>query len=381
MILEKIIQTEFALNEDIRYLNHAAVSPWPNRTRQAVVDFAEENATQGSKNYLKWVKHETELRAMLARLINAPSEQDIALLKNTSEALSVVAHGLSWQAGDNVVISDQEFPSNAIVWESLARYGVVVKKVSLQSADTPEQALINACDEHTRLLAISSVQYASGLRMALNTLGQHCRSNDILFCVDAIQSIGAVQFDVQACQADFVMADGHKWMLGPEGLAVFYCRSELRDQLQLHQYGWHMVEHAHDFSRTDWQPANTAVRFECGSPNMLGSHALRASMSLLLEVGMDKIEQAVVTRVERIFDLLASSTNLQTITSNQAGRYAGIVTFKHKNISSNELYHFLMSQGVMCADRGGGVRYSPHFYTPLNKIESSVILADNAIGA
>ena len=213
--------------------------------------------------------------------------------------------------------------------------------------------------------------------MELNTLGQHCRSNDILFCVDAIQSIGAVQFDVQACQADFVMADGHKWMLGPEGLAVFYCRAEWRDQLQLHQYGWHMVEHAHDFSRTDWQPAQTAARFECGSPNMLGCHALRASVSLLLEVGIDEIERAILKRVKKIFDLLDNSINLQAITSNQTGQYAGIVTFSHKKAHSTELYSHLMGKGVMCADRGGGVRYSPHFYTPLNKIESAIQLADN----
>lgn len=367
---------EFGLVQEISYLNHAAVSPWPQRTKRAVQAFAEENATLGSKNYLQWVEHESELRAMLAALINAPAKEDIALLKNTSEALSVVAHGLRWQAGDNVVISDQEFPSNRIVWESLSRYGVEVKKVDLHSAGTPEQALIAACDTNTRLLAISSVQYASGLRMDLDSLGKHCRSNRILFCVDAIQSIGAVQFDVQACQADFVMADGHKWMLGPEGLALFYCRSDLRDRLQLHQYGWHMVEHAHDFTRTDWQPAASAVRFECGSPNMLCSHALRASVSLLLEIGLDKVEEAVLDRSARIFELLGQSQNLQAVTSNRSGRYAGIVTFSHQRADSTELYHHLMRMGVMCAPRGGGIRYSPHFYTPFDKIKSAIKMAD-----
>lgn len=376
MHINEHINQEFCLAEDLIYLNHAAVAPWPQRTKQAVQAFAEENATLGSRNYLQWVEHETELRSMLATLINAPSKNDIALLKNTSEALSVVAHGLNWQAGENVVISDQEFPSNRIVWESLACYGVNVKQVDLQSAETPEQALLNACDENTRLLAISSVQYASGLRMALDTLGKHCRANNILFCVDAIQSIGAVEFDVQACQADFVMADGHKWMLGPEGLALFYCRAALRDELQLHQYGWHMVEHAHDFSRTDWQAASTAVRFECGSPNMLCNHALRASTSLLLEIGMDKVEQAVLTRTEKIFELLDNSHNLQRVTLNQSGRYAGITTFTHQHADPVALYEYLMSRGVMCAPRGGGVRYSPHFYTDLKQIEFAINIAD-----
>jgi len=376
MPINSLIEDEFRLDDDIIYLNHAAVAPWPQRTKIAVQQFAEENACYGSKHYLRWVEHETELRGMLAELINAPSKDDIALLKSTSEGLSVVAHGLTWQAGDNVVISDQEFPSNRIVWESLSRYGVEIKKVDLQSAESPEQALLNACDTNTRLLSISSVQYASGLRIDLTPLGQHCRQNHILFCVDAIQSIGALQFDVQKYQADFVMADGHKWMLGPEGLALFYCRADLREQLQLHQFGWHMVEHAHDFSRTDWQAARDAKRFECGSPNMLCTHALRASVSILLEIGMDRIEQAIIERASLLFDLLADSQNLHAITDNRANRFAGIVTYRHQHADSTDLYNYLMSKGVMCAPRGGGVRYSPHFYIPLNKIELAIQLAD-----
>lgn len=374
MSLEQLIIDEFRLNDDIIYLNHAAVAPWPQRTKIAVQQFAEENATLGSKNYLQWVEKETELRKMLATLINAPSHADIALLKNTSEGLSVVAHGLPWQSGDNVVISDQEFPSNRIVWESLQQDGVTVRQVDLGRDESPEQALINACDEKTRLLAISSVQYATGLKMDLVKLGAHCRSNNILFCVDAIQSIGAHRFDVQACQADFVMADGHKWMLGPEGLALFYCRAELREQLKLHQYGWHMVEHAHDFSRRDWQPAANAQRFECGSPNMLVAHALHASISLLLEVGMETIESLIRNKVAQLFALLEQNEHLSIISDQADDRYAGIVTFRHQQIEADTLYQTLMKQSVMCASRGGGVRFSPHFYTPTKKLEEAVKL-------
>jgi len=379
MSLEELSKTEFHLDRHLIYLNHAAVAPWPQRTRQAVQSFADENATIGSRNYLRWIDHETELRKMLASLINSPSGDDVALLKSTSEALSVVAHGLSWQAGDNVVISNQEFPSNRIVWESLSRYGVEVKVVELSSAMTPEQALIDACNANTRLLAISSVQYATGLRMNLERLGEHCYQSDILFCIDAIQSIGAVQFDVQKYHADFVMADGHKWMLGPEGLAVFYCRPESRDKLSLNQYGWHMVEHAHDFSRMDWQVAQTARRFECGSPNMLGIHALRASLSLLLEIGMDKVEARVIENSEILIKEIQSSQNLQLITATDEERYAGIVTFRHNKTDHESLYQWLMSKGVMCALRGGGIRYSPHFYTDYDALHRAVAMADSYV--
>ncbi|MDH5178525.1 MAG: aminotransferase class V-fold PLP-dependent enzyme [Gammaproteobacteria bacterium] len=374
MSLEQLIKREFQLDHELIYLNHAAIAPWPTRTKLAVERFATESAVQGSKHYLQWVRHETELRSMLATLINAPSGDDIALLKNTSEGLSVVAHGLDWQPGDNVVISDQEFPSNRIVWESLQRYGVTVRQVDLSSAATPELALIAACDAKTRVLAVSSVQFASGLKMDLRVLGDHCRRHHILFCVDAIQSIGAHQVDVQACQADFMMADGHKWMLAPEGLALFYCRADLREQLTLHQYGWHMVDHPHDFTRTEWLPAANGQRFECGSPNMLHAHALHASISLLLEVGMATVEARILDNSDALFALLQQHEQLEILSDMTGGRYAGIVTFRHRHVASDQLYTWLMEHGVMCAPRGGGIRFSPHFYTATALLEKAINL-------
>jgi cysteine desulfurase/selenocysteine lyase len=221
---------EFPQREDLIYLNHAAVSPWPLRTAETVKRFAEENVREGSRHYPEWLQVEQRLRERLARIINAQSADDIALLKNTSEALSVVAYGLDWRPGDNVVITNQEFPSNRIVWESLQRFGVELRAADLSHGETAEDAMMALADERTRLVAVSSVQYGTGLRMDLPRLGGFCRAHRILFCVDAIQSVGALRFDVQAMQADFVAADGHKWMLGPEGLALFYCRAELQEQ-------------------------------------------------------------------------------------------------------------------------------------------------------
>ncbi len=373
--VQTLIEQEFNLQDDLIHLNHAAVGPWPRRTVQAVEDFAHDNHQLGSLHYPHWVAVETRLRERGARLINAPPG-DIALVKNTSEALSMVAWGLDWQAGDTVVISDEEFPSNRIVWESLQARGVQVRQVNLHGTQTPEQALIEAMDARTRLLAISSVQYASGLRVSLEQLGEHCQQHNVLFCVDAIQSLGAVQVDVQSCGADFVMADGHKWLLGPEGLALFYSRPEAREQLQLFEYGWHMVEQMGDFDNPDWQPAHSARRFECGSPNMLCAHALEASLSLIEEIGMATIEQQVLENSQRIFDTIDQLANLELLTDTQAGRYAGIVVFKHKQIPTEQLYAWLMEQHVLCARRGGGIRFSPHFHTPWEKTEQGLQLAN-----
>ena len=218
MLDNNIIRDEFPQAEELKYLNHAAVAPWPKRTREAVVAFARENVTYGASRYHLFSEKENYLRLQIRKLINAPSIDDIALLKNTSEALSVVAAGIRWNRGDNVVTSAEEFPSNWIPWDAQKIHGVSLKKVDIR-VQRPEQALIEACDNRTRVLTISSVQFSSGIKLDLELLGDYCKANDILFCVDAIQSIGAHELDVQKIRADFVMADGHKWMLGPEGMA------------------------------------------------------------------------------------------------------------------------------------------------------------------
>jgi len=362
---------EFPHLNKLIYLNHAAVAPWPRRVATAVSEFAEQNALIGAQHYPRWMGTEVKLRQQLAQLINAPSPDDIALLKNTSEALSVVAYGIEWQAGDNIVTSDQEFPSNRIVWESLKQFGVELREVDLTSTATPEQALINAMDANTRLLTISSIQYASGLKMDLAPLGKHCRKNETLFCVDAIQSLGAIPFDAQAVGADFVMADGHKWMLGPEGLALFYCRAELRDQLKLHQYGWHMVKAIGDYDATTWTPATSARRFECGSPNMLAIHALNAAIKLILETGVASIERQLLQRSEHMMKIINDHPRLTLLSPTEKGRYGGIVTFQAEGIDQQSLYQQLMKDNVICAQRGGGVRFSPHFYTPLAQLDQA----------
>ena len=366
-------QSYFNLDDDVIYVNHAAVAPWPVKTAEVIKSFAEENSRMGSRHYLRWVQTETDLRAGLAQLINAPSADDIALLKNTSEGLSVIAYGLDWQAGDNIVIAQEEFPSNRIVWESLKSQGVEVRLVSLNGEAEPEQKLIDQFDDKTRLLSISAVQYASGLRMNLSVLGQACKEQDILYCVDAIQQIGALQFDTQAIQADFVVADGHKWMLGPEGLALFYCRKELLATLKLNQFGWHMVENFLDFDSMDnWQPAKSARRFECGSPNMLATHALHASIEILLDIGMEKVEKLVLEKVQYLINAFSKQANITILSPTAIERHAGIFTFKKLNVENEELYNWLVDKGTVCALRGGGIRFSPHFYTSEKQLDTLI---------
>lgn len=359
---------EFEQAPGLCYLNHAAIGPWPRRAAQAVASFARDNVRLGASAYPAWLATERRLRERLARLLNAPTSGDIALVGNTSQALSLVAFGLDWQPGDQVVISDEEFPSNRVVWQALANHGVEVVEASLAGTD-PEAALLAACGPRARLLSVSAVQFASGLRLDLARLGTGCRQRGVLLCIDAIQQVGALPFDVQRYQCDFAMADGHKWMLGPEGLGVFYCRSELRRQLKLHAYGWHMLEHLGDFERREWQPARSARRFECGSPNMLGACALEASLSLLEDVGMAMVAEQLGLRVEQLHQGLLAIPGVQVHSPADSSRRAGIVSFSIDGHANADIYRALGSQGVICALRGPGVRFSPHFYTDQRLID------------
>ena len=358
----------FPATEICIYLNHAAVAPWPQATAVAVQAFAAENAKQGTLNYPQWLTVEQNLRAQAATLLNAHADE-IALVKNTSEGLSFVAYGLEWRVGDNIVGIQQEFPSNRFVWQSLAEQGVEFRMLDLTHApDDPETALLKLCDSNTRLIAVSAVQYANGLRMDLKRIGEFCQRHDILFCVDAIQQLGVIPLDVQAIHADFVVADGHKWLLAPEGLGLFYVRQTHLAQLRLTQYGWHTAESLSDYSVQTYQIAQSARRFECGSPNMLGIHALHASLNVLLTHGIADIWQQVSERIEFLIQGLSAIPEVELLSDTRLERRSGIVSFKLKQGDTDALYQYLQANGVFCAPRGGGIRLSPHFYTPMAQL-------------
>jgi selenocysteine lyase/cysteine desulfurase len=377
------MNTHFQLDENIVHLNHAAVAPWPMVTRDAVIAFAQENTRIGSQRYQQWMQTEQQLKQKMKQLINAQSIDEIAILKNTSEGLSLIAQGLSFKAGENIVIPAEEFPSNKVVWQALTSQSVEIRLVSIENADEPEQALIDAMDEHTRLLSCSSVQFARGLRLDLNRLGHACKQNDTLFCVDAIQSLGAISFDAQACFADFVVADGHKWMCGPEGTALFYCRKDIQPQLQLRQFGWHMMKDAFEFShKNDDSPiaekiVDGAQRFESGSPNMMGITALNASLGLLLEIGMDHIEKQVLNNTDYLLKQLSSISDINIVSPTHSEQYAGIVTFQKQGIDNVSLYKYLQEKDVICAVRGDGIRFSPHFHTAIEDLDKALNLVDH----
>lgn len=370
---------EFPILEHGLYANHAAVGPWPKVATQAVVEFARENSQLGPEKYSRWLLREKRLRKGLAALINAVSIDDIALLKNTTEGICTVANGIDWNKGDNIVLPLGEFPSNRLPWLALQRYGVEVREVDIRSTDNPESALLTRMDERTRLLSVSAVQWTDGLRLRLETLGQACRQNGVLLFVDAIQQMGAMQMDVQACGIDFLAADGHKWLLAPEGIAAFYCSEKAREQLQLRQHGWHMVDGAYDFNRDEWPASQSAVRFEAGSPNMLGQAALHASVDLLHDVGMSHVEACVSDNSRALSEGLAKIRGLELLRPFDPQRVSGIVSFKPLKLSPASLYRALKRRQLTASVRGDAIRLSPHFYQVGKPIEEMLAVIEDSL--
>lgn len=370
---------EFPILQHGHYANHAAIAPWPLSAANAVAAFAAENAGIGAEKYGRWLLRETRLREALAGLVNAASADDIALLKNTTDGICTVANGVDWRKGDNLVLPADEFPSNRLPWLALEHRGVEVREVDIRATAEPEQALLDRIDERTRLLAVSAVQWTDGLRLKLEALGHYCRQRDVLFFVDAIQQLGALQMDVQACAIDCLAADGHKWLLAPEGIAAFYCSDAWRDRLQLQQFGWHMVDEPYQFDRVQWQPGKSAIRFEAGSPNMLGQVAMYASVTLLRDFGMPRVEALVTENSRVLSEALAEMTGVVLARPFDADRVSGIVTFKIPQADLRAVYHKLKKKGLVCALRGGGIRLSPHFYQAGQPLENILDLLENII--
>lgn len=373
--LERLIREEFGQLSRPLYFNHAAVAPWPRRTADAVAAFARENASLGAWGYRDWHAREHEVRVKLAGLIGANGPEDVALLKSTSEGLSFIAAGLDWAPGDEILHLEDEFPSNRMPWEALAGRGVTVRRIGARIGGewAPEDALNGAIGPRTRLVTLSTVQYGTGLRTDWTAVGRECRDRGVLFCLDAIQSLGAAPLDVGSARADFVVADAHKWLLGPEGIALFWVRPELRERLRLQEFGWHMCADAGNYDRLDWEPDPSARRFECGSPNQMGVAALHASLSLIEDIGVDVIESRLRANVDRLIARLKSE-GYALISPEAPGRRLGIVTIRPRRTDPQEWVRKLAGRELFAAARAGGLRLSPHYHQAPELMDRAVEL-------
>jgi selenocysteine lyase/cysteine desulfurase len=318
------LRAEFPVTRRWAYFDHAAVAPISARAQKALHEYAADLAENGDVHERRWVDRIEEVRRLFGRLLNA-DPLDIAFVKNTSEGIGIVAEGYPWRPGDNIVIAEEEYPANVYPWLNLAERGVETRRVPSHDGRIEIDDIRAALDGKTRILSLSWVEFASGFRNDLDALGQLCRERGILFLVDAIQGLGVFPLDVQRTPIDFLAADGHKWLLGPEGAGIFYIRRDLVERLHPVGIGWNSVVRARDFGRIDFQLKPHAGRWESGSLNVAGITGLGASLELLLEIGLDRI----AARVEELTDHLcacAPEAGLAVFSSRRPGEKSRIVS-------------------------------------------------------
>lgn len=365
----KALNALFPVVERHRWLNHAAISAWPTPVIEATRAFVEENAQQGALNYDSWMAKEDQLRTLIAQFINAPDDDDISLVRNTSEALNIIAQGIKWQAGDEVIFPANEFPSNKLPWERLVKQGVKPVAVSLDHK-APEESLIQAMGAKTRLLAVSSVQFDTGLRLDLGKLSEACRTHGAMLSVDAIQHLGALPLDVQSHGIDFLVCGTHKWLMAPEGMGFLWTRKEAREGMDVALPGWRMYDDPFNFCRTEWTPPLSGKRFETGTVNMFGIHGLAAALQLLQQLDPQQTGEALLDRTDHLVQSLQQLEDIQLITPIHRHQRAGIVCLLAHHLDAEKMVTRLAEENIHIAKRGKNLRISPHFYTPFEHIDA-----------
>jgi cysteine desulfurase / selenocysteine lyase len=377
---ESPVRSLFPIVDECVFLDHARVAPISTRVEQAIVRFAGEATRELRLRYPYWNERAEDVRRACARLVGATADQ-VAFVKNTSEALSFVAEGLDWRAGDVVLGADREFPSNVYPWLGLARLGVETRLLDPGPAGVTVDDVARALDARVRVVALSAVAYGAGERLDLAGIAQLCRERDALFVVDGIQAVGAIDLDLARDGMDCIAADGHKWLCAPEGGGFMAVSDRLLGRLRPVQLGWKSVTTA-DYHPYDFSLRREAAKLEAGSLNLLAVHALGAAVDLALEVGIATIEARLAALTSLLEDGFASRgcAVLGRDPDGRRARRAGIVNFVPAR-PAERVRQDLWERGVASTVRFGGIRLSPHHYQDDRDVAAFFTRLDDAEAA
>jgi cysteine desulfurase / selenocysteine lyase len=343
---------------DLVYLNHAAVAPLSFRVRDAVDRYQTRRALKGIEPYPWILKTVQETRELLAKMLGARAEQ-IAFVMNTSDGINILAQGIEWQPGDRVLINDLEFPANAYPFLNLRRRGVEVDVVRAKDYKITAEQIAAQLTDRTKLVSISHVQFATGAKADLTAIGKLCRERDILFCVDAIQSLPHCEVDAERDNIDFLASGSHKWLMADTGAAFIYCGDRALALIQQANLGWTSIENPFEFTLRPNELRPDAGRFENGTLNFAGTTALNASLKFFFEFGLKEMERNVLDLSGYLIDRL-EQRGVEVITPKAESERAGIISF---NISDAEkVFERLHNQNIIISLRQGRLRVSPHFY-------------------
>ncbi len=362
---------QFSVTRRWAYFDNAAVAPLSHPAQQAVSKWASEACDQGDTVWPEWNEGAEQTRQVAARLLNAHHDE-IALIPNTTAGVGIVAEGFPWQAGDNVVILENEFPTNVYPWLNLATRGVTTRRVPVQDGVVDLDRLASACDQRTRILSISWVGYATGWRVDVGQVVEMAHARDVLVFLDAIQGLGVFPLDVQQTGVDFLAADGHKWMVSPEGAGLFYLRRDHLSLLRPVGVGWNSVVQSYNYAQHAYDLRPAAARYEGGSLNMVGMLALGASLRLLEQFGLSSTSSPIAERVLELADLICArlpEVGAQVASRRDAAHRSGIVAFDVPGHSHESVRAHCREAGVVLSCRGAHLRVSPHAYADESDVD------------
>ncbi|MFM8395973.1 MAG: aminotransferase class V-fold PLP-dependent enzyme, partial [Acidobacteriota bacterium] len=333
-----------------------------------MAEYTRDLLEHGLVHWREWGAAVERVRELGARLVNALPDE-IAFAPNTSAGLGMVANGIDWRCGDNIVTTAAEFPSNLLPWQHIASRHEVELRIAPERDSRLETAEILALiDERTRVVAVSYVEFATGFRNDLQTIGQFCRERGVLFVVDAIQGLGALRLDVREMAIDAFVADAHKFLLGPDGIALFYLRREVLEQVVPTLLGWMSVEQPFAFTPAPKPLVACARRFEPGALNTAGVVGLGAAIELFLQTGPERIEAYLLDLRDYLADQLAA-IGFIIDSSNRPAERSSFVCVRHPQYAAEFLYHKLNDHDIITTPRLGRLRISPHFYNTREEVD------------
>jgi cysteine desulfurase / selenocysteine lyase len=364
------LRAKMPVVEKWAYFDHAGVGPLPQPTADVLIEFARDNAANGVANWNRWRGTVETARGFGARLIGA-DEDEVAVIHNTTEGINFVSEGFPWREGDNVVTLSSEFPSNLYPWLNLASRGVETRQVAVTNERVDPDAIARACDSRTRVLAVSWVGYMTGWRNDLASLSEIAQRVGAFFFVDVIQGLGVFPLDVREIEIDALAADGHKWLLGPEGAGLLYLRKKHFGLLRPIGVGWNSVRHSGDFTNTALNLKADASRYEGGSHCLAAIAGFAESLKLLVEIGPQQISQHLLEMTDLLCERLTRAGC--TVASCREGeRRSGIVAFNVPGKDPQQLKKDAKARGVIVNCRAGRMRASPHAYCNEADIERLV---------
>lgn len=358
-----LVRDQFPVLRDWTYLNTATFGPVPRCAYEAMERHQRRRDERACIDFLDWFDDADQVRALAARLLGAAAS-DIAFVPSTGHALGCLLAGIDWKPGDQVLALADEFPNNTYNGYALAKRGVEFVEVPLPGGEFCLDRFCAAIDSRTRLVLMSTVNYASGLRPPVAELGRRLRERGVLFYVDATQSLGALPTDVSAIGADVLAAHGYKWLCAPVGIGVVYLKPEVREWLEPSVYSWR--------SHQDWRRVDDlhhgppelpteAQRYEGGQLNFPGIYALGAILQMLLDLGPDHIEQRLQTLAAHAREVLRRGG--ATFASDSLPYYdSPILAARFEGRDVSRLAERLREDRVVVSARHGALRVSPHFF-------------------